>query len=425
MLEFQEVHPHERKTLFVEVVLPLSISKTYTYRVPYQLNEAVQVGKRVIVQFGKSRIYTAVVYRITEEAPAYDSKYLIDVLDDLPVVTPVQLKLWDWMCEYYLCQPGEVMNAALPAALKLASETRILLQPDAVIDKSELSDKEYLIIDALEIQPELMISDIVKLLGQKTVFPILKGLFEKGYIHISEEIQEKYKPRTKAFIRLDPEYQDPDSRRHLFATLEKAPKQLDALLAWFKLSKDRPVVSKADLLEEAGCGPSALKALLDKKIFLLEHQQVSRLASYDQDLEHFSLSEAQSRAHDEVLKGFTEKDVVLLHGITSSGKTQIYVKLIEEMIATGKQVLYLLPEIALTAQIIERLRKYFGEKIGIYHSKFSDNERAEVWQKVLKGEYQVVLGARSSIFLPFSRLGLIIVDEEHETSYKQFDPAPR
>ncbi len=425
MLEFQEVHPHERKTLFVEVVLPLSISKTYTYRVPFQLNEAVGVGKRVIVQFGKSRIYTAVIYRITEEAPAYDSKYLIDVLDDVPVVTPVQLKLWDWICEYYLCHPGEVMNAALPAALKLASETRILLQPDAVIDKSELSDKEYLIIDALEIQPELMISDIVKLLGQKTVFPILKALFEKGHIHISEEIQEKYKPRTRAFIRLDPEYEDPGNRRHLFATLEKAPKQLDALLAWFKLSKDRPAVSKADLLEEAGCGPSALKALLDKKIFLQEHQQVSRLASYDQDLEHFSLSEAQSRAHDEIVRGFTEKDVVLLHGITSSGKTQIYVKLIEEMIATGMQVLYLLPEIALTAQIIERLRKYFGGKIGIYHSKFSDNERAEVWQKVLKGEYQVVLGARSSIFLPFSRLGLIIVDEEHETSYKQFDPAPR
>lgn len=424
MLEFQETPPQERKTLFVDVILPLSISKTYTYRVPFQLNEAVQVGKRVIVQFGKSKIYTAIIYGISDVAPPYDSKYLIDVLDEVPVVTPTQLKLWDWMCDYYLCYPGEVMNAALPAALKLASETRISLESGIEIDKSDLNDKEYLIIDALEIQPELLISDITKLLGQKTVFPILKGLFEKGYINISEEIQEKYKPRTKAFIRLNREYEDGENRRHLFEVLERAPKQLDVLLTFIKLSKDKNAVSKAELAE-AGGSASALKALIDKEVFVQEYVQVSRLTSYEHDLENFSLSDAQIRAYDEVQEGFREKDVVLLHGITSSGKTQIYVKLIEEMIATGKQVLYLLPEIALTAQIIERLRKYFGEKIGIYHSKFSDNERAEVWQKVIKGEYQVLLGARSSIFLPFNKLGLIIVDEEHETSYKQYDPAPR
>ena len=424
MLEFQETHPHERKTLFVEVVLPLSISKTYTYRVPYQLNDAVEVGKRVIVQFGKSKIYTAIIYRVSDVAPEYDSKYLIDVLDEAPVVTETQLKLWDWMCEYYLCYPGEVMNAALPAALKLASETRISLEAGE-FDKTQLTDKEYLIVDALEIQPELLISDITKLLGQKTVFPILKGMFEKGVINISEEIQEKYKPRTKAFILLNPEYDEPENRKHLFQILEKAPKQLDALLAYMKLSKEKNLVSKSELQETSNCGASALKSLLDKEVFIQENQQVSRLTSYETDLEDFSLSDAQNQACEEIKKGFQEKDVVLLHGITSSGKTQIYVKLIEEMIATGRQVLYLLPEIALTAQIIERLRKYFGEKIGIYHSKFSDNERAEVWQKVLKGEYQILLGARSSIFLPFNNLGLVIVDEEHETSYKQYDPAPR
>ncbi|HEY1025438.1 MAG TPA: primosomal protein N' [Sphingobacteriaceae bacterium] len=425
MLEFNEVDPQERKTLFVDVILPLAISKTYTYRVPFQFNPVVEAGKRVVVQFGKSKIYTAIIYRVSDTAPGYEAKYLLDVLDDHPVVTSGQLTLWDWISEYYLCYPGEVMQAALPSALKLASETKISLADRSELEKTLLTDKEYLIVDALELHAELKVSDIAKLLGQKTVFPILRSLLEKGVINISEEIQEKYKPRTKAFIQLNPDYDDQRSLKELFSILEKAPKQLDALLAYLKLIKQVNAVSKNQLIEESNCGASAMKALLEKRIFIQEYRSVSRLVAGDYDLETFTLNQVQEAALRQIETSFTEKDVVLLHGVTSSGKTQIYVRLIEKLLSGDKQVLYLLPEIALTTQVIERLRKYFGNKIGVYHSKFNDNERAEVWQKVLKGEYQIILGARSSVFLPFTDLGLIIVDEEHETSYKQFDPAPR
>ena len=426
MLEFNE-GAGERQTFFVDVILPLSISKTYTYRVPQTLNDNLEIGKRVIVQFGKSRIYTAIILNITEEPPLlYEAKYIIEVLDDVPIVNRRQLQVWQWIADYYMCYIGEVMQAALPAALKLASETKIILLKEVVYDKAALTDKEFLIIDALEIQPELKVGDIVNLLGQKTVFPLLKSLFEKGIIHISEEISDKFKPRRKAYILLNAPYNEPESRKALFQVLEKAPKQLDALLAYFKLSKINPLVPKNSILEESACGSSALKTLLEKGIFIQEDKVVSRLQVGEQEiLDNFSLSDAQKKAFEEVEQQFLTKDVVLLQGITSSGKTQLYIRLIEDIVSKGKQVLYLLPEIALTAQMIERLRRCFGDKIGIYHSRFSDNERAEVWNKVLKNEYNIVLGARSSVFLPFSNLGLIIVDEEHETSYKQFDPAPR
>ncbi len=426
MLEFNE-GAGSRQTFFVEVILPLSISKTYTYRIPQTLNDSIEIGKRVIVQFGKSRIYTAIILNISEEPPSlYEAKYIIEVLDESPIVNQSQLRLWQWMAEYYMCYLGEVMQAALPAALKLASETKIVLLKDSAYDKSLLSDKEYLILDALEIQPELRVSDIVNLLGQKTVFPLLKGLFEKGIINISEEISDRFKPRRKAYIYLDPIYDEPENRKGLFQILERAPKQLDALLAYLKLSKTDSHVLKNAILEESGCGSSALKTLLEKGILVQEDKVVSRLGAEEQEIsDNFSLSESQQKAVKSIEQSFSNKDVVLLHGITSSGKTQVYIKLIEDVLLSGKQVLYLLPEIALTAQMIERLRRCFGNKIGIYHSRFSDNERAEVWKKMLKNEYDIVLGARSSVFLPFSKLGLIIVDEEHEASYKQFDPAPR
>ncbi len=418
---------HQRKTLFVEVILPLAITKTYTYRVPAELNSVIEVGKRVVVQFGKSRIYTAIIYKISEIPPElYEAKYILEVLDESLVVNTTQIQLWEWIAEYYLCNLGDVMQAALPAALKLASETRIILLPDSGYDKQELSDKEYLIVDALEIQPELRVSDITKLLGQKTVFPLLKLLFEKGIIHISEEITERYKPRRKGFISLNPFYEDPANKKALFQVLERAPKQLDVLLAYLKLSKHQPDILKSQILEENNNGNAALKALIDKEIFIQEDKIVSRLNDEELILtKNFELTASQNSALKNINSQLVDKDVVLLHGITSSGKTQVYIRKIEQILANGKQVLYLLPEIALTTQIIERLREYFGNKIGVYHSKFSDNERVEVWNKVLKNEYQIVLGARSAVFLPFSNLGLIVIDEEHETSYKQFDPAPR
>ncbi|WP_426667800.1 replication restart helicase PriA [Mucilaginibacter sp. McL0603] len=428
MLEFADAQHTDRETLFVEVILPLAIAKNYTYRVPFQLNDAVVPGKRVVVQFGKSKLYTAVILSITTQAPEkYEAKYLMEVLDDRPVVTAKQLQFWQWLAEYYMCNVGEVMNAALPSALKLASETKIELNKDFEIDKSSLHDKEYLIVEALEIQPELTVGDIVKLLGQKTVMPILKLMFEKNIIHISEEVSERYKPRKKTFITLNPIYNNQENLKELFPMLEKrAPKQADALLAYIKLARHQKKISKTELIEESGAGDASIKSLIEKEIFIAEEKNVSRLY-FDEDefSGDFILSESQQNALIGIKDQFEEKDVVLLHGVTSSGKTQIYIRQIEDMINADKQVLYLLPEIALTTHIIERLRQYFGSSIGVYHSRFNDNERVEVWQKVLNHEYKVVLGARSSVFLPFNNLGLIIVDEEHETSYKQFDPAPR
>ncbi len=427
MLEFYEAQDNTRKTTFVEVILPLAISKTYTYRVPFDMDKHIEIGKRVVVQFGKSKIYTAIIYKISETPPAlYEAKYILDVLDEEPIVNHFQLSLWKWISGYYLCHLGEVMQAALPAALKLASETRITLNHSAEFDKSNLSDKEFLILDALELQSELRVSDISKLLGQKTVFPLLRSLFEKNIIIISEEISEKFKPRKKAFITLNPLYNDPANRKALFEVLERAPKQLEFLLAYYKLEKHQKEISKTDLVETSGSSSAVLKSLLDKEIFVQEERVISRLSSGEiETFLKFELNEAQANALTKVQKEFLDKDVVLLYGETSSGKTQIYIRLIEQMLVEEKQTLYLLPEIALTTQVIERLREYFGNQVGIYHSKFNDAERAEVWQKVLKREYKMVLGARSSIFLPFQNLGLIIVDEEHESSYKQYDPAPR
>jgi primosomal protein N' (replication factor Y) len=428
MLEFTDALYTDRKTLFVEVILPLAISKNYTYRVPFEMNDAVQIGKRVVVQFGKSKLYTAIIFAISEQPPEkYEAKYLIEILDDKPVVTTKQIQFWQWLAEYYMCNPGEVMHAALPSALKLASETRIALNKDFEVDKSALNDKEFLIVEALDIQPELTISDIAKLLGQKTVMPILKLLFEKNVIHISEEVSERYKPRKKTFITLNSVYQDQENLKELFGILEKrAPKQADAVLAYIKLARHQKSITKNELVEESGAGAASIASLIEKEVFVAEEKIVSRLHDEDEEeYNNFKLSDEQQRVFGSVKEQFEQKDVVLLHGVTSSGKTQIYIRLIEEIIATGKQVLYLLPEIALTTHIIERLRQFFGASIGVYHSRFNDAERVEVWQKVLNNEYKVVLGARSSVFLPFVGLGLIIVDEEHEISYKQYDPAPR
>lgn len=428
MLNLSDSDFVEKKTLFAEVVLPVPIAKNYTYRVPFDRAGDVAIGKRVVVQFGKSKIYTGVILAISEKAPEkYEAKYLMDVLDDEPLIIPQQLTFWDWISNYYLCYPGEVMNAALPAALKLASETKISLNTDFDFDKSDLNDKEFLIVDALEIQPEMTISEVGKLLGQKTVMPILKLLFNKNIIHIAEEVQERYKPRKRSFYSLNPVYRQPEQLKELFEMLEKrAPKQLDAVLTLLQLIKQKEQVTKAELEAAGQVSASALKALVEKEVFLLEERIISRFANEGEAAEStFILNEFQEKAYQEINQHFEQKDVVLLHGVTSSGKTQIYVRLIEGMIASGKQVLFLLPEIALTTHIIERLRQYFGSQIGVYHSRFNDNERVEVWNKVLSGEYKVVLGARSSVFLPFKNLGLIVVDEEHESSYKQFDPAPR
>ena len=264
MLEFAEAEFTDRETLFVEVILPLAIAKNYTYRVPFELNNAVEIGKRVVVQFGKSKLYTAIIAGIGTQAPAkYEAKYLVEVLDDKPVVTREQLHFWNWLAEYYMCNMGEVMNAALPSALKLASETKIVLNKDFDFDRAALHDKEFLIVEALDLQPELTVSDIVKLLGQKQVMPILKLLFEKNIINISEEVSDRYKPRKRTFLTLNTLYNDPDNLRELFNILEKkAPKQADAVLAYIKLSRHQKTISKNELIEESGAGAASIKSLV-------------------------------------------------------------------------------------------------------------------------------------------------------------------
>src|SRR5690606_17947314 len=385
MLEFTEGTTNIRTTLFVEVVLPLAIAKTYTYRVPAEWNNSIGVGKRVIVQFGKNKVYSAIVYRVSEQAPErYEAKYILDILDEKPVVDEVQLRLWEWISSYYLCTLGEVMQAALPAALKLASETRIIASNLDAVDRSSLSDKEFLILNALEITPELQVSDIVKLLGQKTVFPILKRLFDKGMILISEEVVPGFKPKVKSFISLHEDYTDELGRKEMLDMLAQAPKQQDAVLAYLQLGRTQSKITKADLLEVSGCGAASIAALVKKGIFVVKKQVVSRLADEDVELTaDFTLSTDQSSALAGIEKLFVEKEVVLLHGVTASGKTQVYIRLIEQVVAKGKSVLYLLPEIALTTQITERLRLHFGNRLGVYHSRFNNNEPAEAWHKVL------------------------------------------
>jgi len=426
MLEFQSGSSKIQVTYFIEVILPLAITGTYTYRVPVELKDEVAVGKRVVVQFGKSKIYSGIVYEIHQRVPErYTAKYIIEVLDDYPIVNSKQIALWEWIADYYMCNLGDLMQAAMPSALKLASETKIIAIDNAMVKREDLSDKEFLIMDALDISPELKVSDIVKLLGQKTVFPILKKLLDRGIIRISEQISERYKPKKKTFVTLNPIYHDEGSKKELFAILARAPKQLDALLALLHLQRQQQDVTKTDIMEVSGCTASTIKVLADKEILLMEEREVSRFSNEMLVSSPSSLSDYQKKALSEIKSSFLQKEVVLLHGVTASGKTLIYIELIKETLSEGKSALYLLPEIALTTQIIERLKLHFGDGVYVYHSRLNDQQRAEVWKNVLEGEAKLVLGARSSVFLPFKRLGLVIVDEEHETSYKQFDPAPR
>ena len=431
----------ERLTLFAEILLPLPIPGTYTYRVPFELNQKARVGQRAVVQFGKTKIMSGLIISITNEVPDCTSiKYLLDILDDNPVVNENQLKLWRWISSYYLCYLGDVMQVALPSALKLSSESKIMLSEDFQLDSMTLSDNEYLIVEALQIQPQLTITEVSKITGYKKIMPLIKTMIEKKIVVMQEELQQKYKAKYDRYVRLSNTYRDEDAMRELMDTLSKrAYKQLELLMAFFVLggSADNDVLA-SDLLKKANATSSILATLVDKGIFESYQKRVSRLKEYEAltDVSTINLTEKQQEAFDNIHKGFNEEKPVLLHGVTASGKTEIYIKLIQDAIDEGKQVLYLLPEIALTEQIINRLKKYFGDRVGVYHSRYDNNERVEIWQQVINfrasasqslsnSKYQIIIGSRSAVFLPFNDLGLIIVDEEHDSSFKQIDPAPR
>ena len=411
---------------FVHVILPLSLPKLYTYRVPQELTKQVLPGKRVAVQFGKRKIYAAIIHSISDKPPKeYEAKYLLDILDEDILVTPQLMKFWEWMATYYMCSLGDIMNAALPASFRLESTTQIQLNADCDLAALELSDKEYLIIEALTVQDELNMEQLIEIVQQKNIFPLLKSLYVKEAILLSEELKETYKPKTVSCIKLTSTYEQETALEELFKQLEKQPKQTDALLAYLHLQQQGKDIEKSELIKKSGVSESSLKTLVKNSVFEEYKLRGDRVNNNLNISETFSLNEFQEKAIEETKIHLKSKDVVLIHGVTSSGKTHVYVKLIEEIIAQGKQVLFLLPEIALTSQIVARVQKYFGNKAAAFHSKYSQNERFELWHKIKSAEVQVIIGARSAVFLPFNQLGLIIVDEEHESSYKQNDPAPR
>ena len=382
---------------------------------------------RVAVSFGKSKMYTGLVLNIHTNAPTlYEAKEIHQILDEIPLVNDKQLQHWQWIANYYMCSLGDVYRASLPSAFLLESET-IIYKNDIFLDETILLDDEFLIFEALQQQSQLTIHQVIAILGKKKVMPIVNGLIQKEAIVIKEEIYEQYKPKLVKYVRLHKNYTSDDSLGKLLEELSRAKKQREAVLGFFQLLTSKKPIKAKELEEKVAVSSSILKSLVDKEIFEFYHIQIDRV-QYKGDTNDLKvLNEFQEKALAEIKETFKEKDVTLLHGITSSGKTEVYTKLIQEVLDEGKQVLFLLPEIALTTQIIVRLQYYFGEQISVFHSKYSINERVEVWNNVLnnKPKARIILGARSSVFLPFSNLGLIVVDEEHETSYKQFEPSPR
>ena len=415
---------------FIDVILPIPLQKAFTYHITEAESKFLSVGMRVAVPFGKSKIYTALVRNIHQNPPtAYDAKTIHQILDDSPVITETQLKHWEWISGYYMCSLGEVMRAAMPNAFMLESETVISKNEKTEINESELKDEEFLIYEALNRQSSLKISDVVSILDKKRVLPVINSLVAKGVINLQEEIYEKYKPKLVRYVKLHHNHKSPEKLQELLEELSRAPKQREVVLTLFTMEASlKQPIKVTDLTERSGASTSIIKTLIDKDILEEYHIQIDRVQFEGEgDAATKRLSEAQQIAYDEVEEIFKEKSVALLHGVTSSGKTEIYVQLIEKQLELGKQVLYLLPEIALTTQLVNRLQEYFGEKVAVFHSRYSSNERVEVWQNMLASseKAQVVIGARSSLLLPFRNLGLIIVDEEHEQSFKQFDPAPR
>ncbi len=424
------------ETFFVDVILPLHIHDTYTYRVPQEYNDAIRVGQRVVVQFGPKRLYSAVVRRVHQEVPHYTVKYVLSILDIDPIVDENQLRFWEWIAAYYMCYVGDVMSIALPTAFRLASESAVSIHPDFSGELTDLTDNEMRIVMLLTEHPVMTVDDISRAIGLQKMMPLLNTMIERRIIVMEEELHQRFVPRTASYISLSPEYKEEGRLKELFDTLEQkrsTQKQVDVLLKYMQMSQMGALpVAKRMLLDTTDgkvISDSALKTLIKHGVLQQEEQVESRLQQYESTTEAatIQLNNEQQAAYDYLCR--CDKAVSLLHGVTSSGKTEVYIKLIDDAIRKGDQVLFLLPEIALTAQIINRLHRYFGDRVGVYHSRFSASQRAEVWNRTMTDDpnqrYQVLLGARSALFLPFRRLGLVIVDEEHDSSYKQYDPAPR
>lgn len=418
---------------FADVVVPVPIPRLFTYSIPPEIADSLTVGSRVVVQFGRKKSYSAIVVRMHDNEPKiYETKPILTVVDSTPIVNELQLKLWEWMSQYYICSMGEVYNAALPSGLKLESESRLTYNADFVAE-SQLPERQEQILNFIDEKRTCTISEVTQFCSGFNPLPQIKKLLDIEAVYISEELRTGYKPKTDTFFSLSDDVCDDKIMGQWFDKLERAPKQLDTLMAFIQQAggmsnlKKGKQLQRSEIACNANISMSAIAELVKKGILISTKMNISRLSASNIRIEPpHELSDIQQNALDEIEKSFLTHDTTLLHGVTSSGKTEIYIHLIKRCIDAGRQVLYLLPEIALTAQITSRLRRHFGDALGIYHSKFSDNERVEVWSRLLTDcKYKVILGVRSSIFLPFNNLGLIIVDEEHENSYKQYDPAPR
>ena len=421
--------------MFAEIIVPLPLYGTYTYRIPPEIQGAVQVGSRVLVQFGKKKFYTGLISSLHNETSTYEVKDIVSVLDPKPLVKYPQLKLWNWISEYYLCSVGEVYKAAVPTGLKPESETMISLNEEfGTPEGVKLTERQAMVVMLLEEKKRLRISDIEKELKIKNVTQIAGSMLDMGIIHIDEKIVERYHAKSETYIELNIERGDQEGLKEFFDKTHRSQYQEKALICWLDLSgwmqSNRPLldVTRKQLLDLSGISAGILRSMIEKGIFRQEKRSINRFNGNDsvkrQDLA--TLSPQQQRACQEITEQLRSRQSVLLHGVTGSGKTEVYTHLIDHVLKTGNQVLYLVPEISLTTQLTDRLRKVFGDRLLVYHSKFSDSERVDIWKRLLESnEPMVVLGVRSSVFLPFGRLGLVIVDEEHESSYKQYDPAPR
>lgn len=416
-----------KHNVFARVILPLNLDKPYSYHVPEELKSKLQAGIRVEVQFGRSKLYAGIVTEIYEEADIpVRFKSIISILDDQPIVTAFQLKTWAWMAEYYCCGIGEVMAAALPAAFKLDSTSRVMIHPDFDQDFSALNEQEYLIAEALSLRTALTVDEIQKILNRKSIKKIIDNLIAKGIILIEEELKEGLQDKKEDYVVLNPRYQgDPDYLIQALDLIKRSELQTQVLLAFIQYARPKPEISRKELSKHVALTAAVLKALEKKGIFILEKRVIQRNQLQTLDVQLPALTPDQVLALKSIETSYeNNKQVVLLHGVTGSGKTRVYSELIRKTVEAGGQVLYLLPEIALTTHLISRLKKSLGQNLILYHSRLSQRERIDTWKSAMQGA-PVILAARSGIFLPFINLQLVIVDEEHDPSYKQNDPDPR
>lgn len=416
---------------FVEVVLPLPIKGTFTYVVPPDREQDARIGMRVVVQFGAKKLYTGIIALIhTHEPAGYKPREISCLLDTYPIIRRPQYMFWEWISDYYMCSIGEVYNAALPAGFKLQSETEVFLNPDFEAGEV-LPAREQALLDLLTVGKAFQLDELGRKLSVGNVMPLVKRLLERGALTVQEMVEQKFRVKSVSCVRLREQYLSEDALAGVFDQLKRAPKQLELLMRYIELSNclkpsRQQELTRAGLIGNQGGSLVALNALVEKGILELYPKEISRLESIGATGKSFPLSQVQQKALQDIYRQMAQHAVVLLHGVTSSGKTELYIHLIEKVLAEGRQVLYLVPEIALTTQLTTRLRRVFGKRLGVYHSRFSDNERVEIWNQVLHDRgYDVIIGVRSSVFLPFRQLGLVIVDEEHEPGYKQMDPAPR